>query len=155
MLNYGYFHTLAHDDFSEALAKGRWRAIVSWLTRTPNSLLSFNDVRRRLPFKGQRDTGLQVIHTDQIIGSVGRWQEFDRAFLPRRLENSSRWISISRAYYQGTCLPPVELYKIGDAYFVKDGNHRISVARARGQVCIDAFVTEVDTIADFAFEPIA
>jgi hypothetical protein len=87
---------------------------------------------------------LQVVLLDQIVGSEGRYQEFDRAFFPRQSRTRNRWISLASASYEQSPLPPVELYQVGAAYFVRDGNHRISVARARGQEFIDAYVTEME-----------
>jgi hypothetical protein len=78
----------------------------------------------------------------QIIGSVDRFRDFDRAFLPRHARSAGRWQNVDRAYYQDVRLPPVQLYKVGDVYFVKDGNHRVSVARERGVEFIDAEVIE-------------
>jgi uncharacterized membrane protein YfbV (UPF0208 family) len=80
----------------------------------------------------------------QIIGSAGRYQDFDRAFLPVQDRTRARWESIDIAHYADVILPPVELYKMGEVYFVKDGNHRVSVARERGQEYIDAYVIEID-----------
>ena len=78
-------------------------------------------------------------------GVLGRYRDFDRAFLPIQTRTKARWISVDRAHYEEIILPPVELYQIGEVYFVRDGNHRVSVARERGQTYIDAFVTEIDT----------
>ncbi|MDQ4077799.1 MAG: hypothetical protein M3220_16320 [Chloroflexota bacterium] len=94
---------------------------------------------------GQRYRGLEEVPLEKITGSVGRYRDFDRAFLPRQKQTRSRWLSIDKAHYEDVPLPPVELYKIGDVYFVKDGNHRVSVARERDQAYIDAVVTEIDT----------
>jgi len=80
---------------------------------------------------------------DRIVGSVGRYRDFDRAFLPRQVRTRDRWESVDRAHREGTEVPAIELYKIGEVYFVKDGNHRVSVARERGQAFIDAHVIEV------------
>jgi hypothetical protein len=81
---------------------------------------------------------------ESIVGSLGRFRDFDRAFLPRQSKTRERWMSIDMAHYGQVILPPVELYKIGDVYFVKDGNHRVSVARERGQLYMDAYITEID-----------
>jgi hypothetical protein len=80
---------------------------------------------------------------DHIIGSEGRYGDFDRRFLPRSDKLKQRWSSIDSAMIESVELPPVELYKIGDIYFVRDGNHRVSVARQQGQVYTDAYVTEL------------
>ena len=134
----------AGDDFERALLKGFWRRVENWLRGRPNELLSYHEVRRRLPIQGQRDLGLQQVNVDAIIGSVGRWRDFDRAFFPTQEATRDRWIAISRARYQDVGLPPVELYRLGEVYFVKDGNHRVSVARERGQPFVDAYVTAID-----------
>jgi hypothetical protein len=79
-------------------------------------------------------------------GAIG----IDRSFLPRDEETVERWISVDRAYYAGISLPPVELYKIGSVYFVEDGNHRVSVARAQGQQFVEAHVVEIDSREEVA-----
>jgi nucleotide-binding universal stress UspA family protein/uncharacterized ParB-like nuclease family protein len=130
--------------FDNARRKAFWRQVVSRLTGRSNDLLPFDEVQRRLPLQGQRFRGLQTVPLDRIVGSVGRYRDFDRAFLPRRDHTRSRWVSIDRAHQRQITLPPVDLYQIGEVYFVKDGNHRVSVARERGQDFIDALVTEID-----------
>jgi len=140
-----FLERIARSDFESALRKGFWRSVFSWFSQSSNRLLPFDEVRARLPLRGQHYVGLQVVPIEKIIGSVGRYQDFDRAFLPRHSREASRWISIDVARLQDMDLPPIELYKIGDAYFVKDGNHRVSVAREKGQKFIDAHVIEIDT----------
>jgi hypothetical protein len=98
----------------------------------------------RAMLKGQHYLGLQIVSLDKIVGSEGHHQDFDRAFFPRQMRSKERWIRIDQAHYAQTPLPPVELAKIDDMYFVRDGNHRVSVARARGQDFIDAYVTEIE-----------
>lgn len=135
----------ARSDFDQALRKGFWRSFFSWFNGKENRLLPFDEVRRLLPYQGQHYLGMRMVPLRQIIGSVGRYQDFDRAFLPRRSGLSNRWVRVDMAHLQDVILPPIEVYKIGDAYFVKDGNHRVSVARERGQAEIDAYVIEIDT----------
>ncbi len=134
----------AQADYRRARRKAFWRRIGSWLTRADNALLAFEDVRRQLKLQTQHEGGLHAVPIEQIVGSVGRYRDFDRAFLPRQVATRSRWESIDRANIEGISLPAIELYKIGETYFVKDGNHRVSVARGRGQVFLDARVIEVD-----------
>lgn len=93
----------------------------------------------------QHYRGLDEVPLALIAGSVGRYRDFDRAFLPKQKATKDRWLSISRARYEDVELPAIELYKIGEIYFVKDGNHRISVARERKQEYIDAHVIEIET----------
>ncbi|OLD33739.1 MAG: hypothetical protein AUI44_00200 [Chloroflexi bacterium 13_1_40CM_2_67_6] len=133
----------AHADFQRARRKAFWRQLGSWLVRADNALLAFEEVRKQLRAHARREGGMREVAIDQIVGSVGRYRDFDRAFLPRQLRTRDRWESIDRAHLEGVELPPIELYKIGEIYFVKDGNHRVSVARERGQVFVDARVIEV------------
>jgi len=134
----------AKADFENARFKGYWRSVISWFTRSQNDLLPFDEIRRRLPLRGQHDMGMQQILLDKIVGSIGRYQDFDRVFLPRRNNIRGRWESIDKAYLKDIGLPPIEVYKLDAVYFVKDGNHRVSVARQRGQAYIDAYVIEID-----------
>lgn len=138
------FDSMAESDFNRAYRRAFWRRVAAWLTRRSNELLPYDEVRRELPLEGQRDRGLQTIPVDKIVGSVGRYRDFDRAFLPIQTVTSGRWKSISKARYQDIELPPIEVYKLGEVYFVKDGNHRVSVAREREQDFIDAYVIEIE-----------
>ncbi len=104
--------------------------------------MPYHEVRQRVSPEGESYRGLQTVPLDQIVGSMDRFQDFNREFLPRQRFTAGRWQSIDRAYYQDAHLPPIQLYKVGDIYFVKDGNHRVSVARERGQEYIDAEVIE-------------
>ncbi len=86
---------------------------------------------QHIPLRGQHYIGLKQIETGKIVGSVNRYLDFDRAFLPRQINSRARWESIDSAYFKDIVLPPIEVYKVSDIYFVKDGNHRVSVARTR------------------------
>lgn len=134
----------ANQDFERANLRAFFRNVLARMTGTNNELLPFDEVRERLPIRGQHTIGLQQVSIDNIVGSLGRYHDFDRAFLPTQTRTRDRWVSIDRAHYQEIPLPPVELIKIGEIYFVRDGNHRVSVARERGQFFIDAYVTEID-----------
>ena len=135
---------LANQDYDRAIWKALWRTVVTWLTGESNELLPFDEVKDRLPVGGQHYIGLQQVPIDRIVGSMGRYRDFDRAFLPIQQRTRSRWVSIDLAHLAEVPLPPVELYKMGEVYFVKDGNHRVSVARERGQEFIDAYIIEID-----------
>ena len=137
--------TMARADYERATRKAFWNRITSWLMGRSNDLLPFQEVRSGLPITSQHDVGLKEVPLERIVGSLGRYRDFDRAFLPIQTQTRDRWIRVDKAYYQDIILPPVELYKIGEVYFVKDGNHRISVARQREQAFIDAWVTEIET----------
>ena len=102
----------------------------------------FGEVRKRVCAVGGLQLGLRAVRSTDIVGSVGRCQEFDGAFLPASGSVRARWETVDRAFHQGRELPPVSLYKLGGYYFVLDGNHRVSVARYHGVEWIDAEVTE-------------
>ncbi len=141
----------AVEDFREARRRAWLARLLDSLRRRPNAMLSLDDVRRRLNVRGQRYLGHISVPVHAIIGSEGRYADFDRRFLPRSDSLKQRWSSIGAARRRDVQLPPVELFKIGDAYFVRDGNHRVSVARQQGQEFLDANVTEL--IVDVPLTP--
>jgi hypothetical protein len=106
-------------------------------------VLSFEEARSALMRWTQVYRGMRTIEVEKIVGSVGRWRDFDGDFLPRKGNMKGRWSRVDRAYHQGVELPFVSLYKIGEIYFVVDGNHRVSVARYHKVVTIDAEVIEL------------
>ncbi len=106
-------------------------------------LTPFEWVRYLAP-EGEYQRGVQAILLDKITGSVDRYREFDRYYLPREKHLDERWVNICTAQLQGKELPPIQVYKVGELYFVKDGNHRVSVARRRGQKYIDASIIELN-----------
>jgi dienelactone hydrolase len=120
--------------------------VLSAFTRRQTDLLPFEEVRQELQLRDVRYVGLQDVPLDQIVGSVGRYLDFTRAFFPRRTVVRDRWRKIARlAAAMDTSLPPVELYKVGQVYFVRDGNHRVSVARKQKSPAIQAYVWEYET----------
>ena len=123
--------------FRDARRKALLTELLDMLRRQPNDLLSLDDVRARLNVRGQRWLGHQIVPVDHIIGSEGRYTDFDRQFLPRSDKLKDRWSRIDSAMIESITLPPVDLYKIGDAYFVRDGNHRVSVARQQVGIGLD------------------
>jgi hypothetical protein len=96
-------------------------------------------------FLAERPVGYQVVPLESIVGTVDRGRDFDRRFRPTSARVRSRWEQIAVAMRRGEALPPVDLLRIGEIHFVRDGHHRVSVARALGRSDIDAHVTEVDT----------
>src|SRR3954469_21110574 len=108
-------------------------------------ILPFEEVVEALGRTGQHDLGLQVVPLHQVVGSVDRTVDFDRGFRPTSPRLRSRWERIAAAQRRGESLPPVSLYKVGDLYFVRDGHHRVSVAKSLGREDIDAYVTEILT----------
>lgn len=135
----------ARGDYEEALRRAFWRKARSWLGRSCNDLLSTAEVFEYLKSQPRQHLGLQAVSLNRIIGSTGRAQDFDLAFYPRRKAYDERWINVAKARYRGVNLPPVVLFKVGEAYFVEDGNHRVSVARANGDKTIEARVIAFDT----------
>lgn len=129
-------------DFRRARAKRFLRKVWGIIARRNTDLLAWDEVRERLKLRGFVRRGIQTVPVDKIVGSVGRYRDFDNAFLPTHDSNSARWRKINRAFYDDISLPPVTLYKIGDVYFVLDGNHRVSVAKEHGVQFIDADVYE-------------
>jgi hypothetical protein len=132
-------------DFAHARFKAYWNRILSILAGQPTTLLSYNEVKEKLHIGGPIYRGVKTVEVKKIVGSLNRYHQFDRAFLPLEDQISNRWQSIDRAFYQDVNLPPVVLYKVGEVYFVVDGHHRVSVAREQGQLDIDAEVRECST----------
>lgn len=135
----------ADKDFSRARRRAFLKRVGAYLRKDPasNRLLSFDEVRSALGAVQQSYLGMRVVPVEKIVGSVGRHRDFDRAFLPGKLSLGERWKKIDQAVLRAEELPPVSLYKIGDAYFVRDGNHRVSVARQQGVEMLDAEVVEL------------
>ncbi|MBN1811107.1 MAG: hypothetical protein JXA14_04655 [Anaerolineae bacterium] len=117
------------------------RRIWSRLTGNPDSLLDLSIVSELYDTRGSHDAGTQTVLIEQIRGSEGRCEDFDAEFRPLRKHNQERWRKIAVAHQMDRLLPPVELIQVGDTYFVRDGHHRVSVARTFGQKYIEAHVT--------------
>jgi hypothetical protein len=138
----------ARTDFSRA----RRRQVVGRLSRSlrrepgdVDLILPFEEVVEALGLRGERYLGLQTIPLDSIVGTVDRTRGFDRRFRPTSARVRGRWQRIAEAQRRGQSMPPISVYRIGDMHFVRDGHHRVSVARAMGRSDIDAYVTEVRT----------
>lgn len=110
--------------------------------------LSFDEVVDALGRRGERRVGLRLIPLDAIVGSVDKVRDFDRRFRPTSDKSRARWERIARASRVGEEIPPIDVYKLGDYYFVRDGHHRVSVARALRLKLIEAEVTEVQTLLE-------
>jgi hypothetical protein len=110
--------------------------------------LSFGEVVDALGRRGERSLGVQVIPLDQIVGSVDKVKDFDRRFRPTSDRSRQRWQRLAEKSRMGEYLPPIDVYKLGNLYFVIDGHHRVSVARAQGAGSIEAHVTEIETVLD-------
>jgi hypothetical protein len=137
----------AQFDFSRARRARALARLSARLRRADDvdHILPFEEVVRALGRIGERRLGLKVIPLDSVVGTVDRSREFDRAFRPTSPRVRERWQRINLAQRKGEALPPIDVYRIGDMHFVKDGHHRVSVARALGHRDIEAYVTEVQT----------
>jgi uncharacterized protein (TIGR00730 family) len=132
--------------FTQARRRVFFRKILSFFTgQPPAGLLSFDEVRHKLKIHGQHYAGLQTIPLTAIAGTVGRYQEFNRAFLPTQEFVRERWMGVYAAVHSPSGYPPIDVYKIGDVYFVRDGHNRVSVLKELGATTIEATVTELET----------
>jgi hypothetical protein len=144
----GFTAVDAQSDFSRARRREQLSRLVARLRREPddiNVILPFDEVVAALGRRGERRLGLQTIDLDSIVGTVDRSREFDRAFRPTSRRLRQRWERIAKAMRRGEPMPPIDVYRIGDLHFVRDGHHRVSVARSLGLEAIDAYVTEIIT----------
>ena len=139
------FNGQAQADFQRARFKAFMNRVWGALSGRPLTLLSYDEIKEKLHVGGPIYRGVKTVRVDQIAGSLNRYHEFDRVFLPMSDQLAPRWTSVNRAFYQEISLPPVVLYKVGEVYFVVDGHHRVSVARGQGQIYIEAEVRECAT----------
>ncbi|GHV85316.1 hypothetical protein AGMMS50230_09240 [Spirochaetia bacterium] len=135
----------ASEDFSKARTKEFFSRIMHFMDTDKNRLLSLNDVREILKPRGESYKGMSTVPIELIVGSEGRYRDFNKYFLPRREHLRSRWERVDEARLNDITLPPIQLYEIGGVYFVRDGNHRVSVARAQGVEMVDAEVISLST----------
>ena len=119
--------------------------VMAKMTGGNVDLVSYDEVAQRIKTRQQIEMGTRTVPLNQIVGSVGRYRDFTRTFLPRAGINAERWARIDAAMHSLEGFPPIELYKVGEVYFVRDGNHRVSVARANGLTHIEAYVTDIPT----------
>lgn len=131
-------------DFDSAMYNAFKEDLKGFLLRQSRRLLPFERVKDRLEIWFARDMGIQTVPIDHIVGSEGRYRSFTRQFLPLREDLRDRWKKVNQARYSRIDLPPIELYKVGNAYFVKDGHHRVSVARTKGSRYVEAQVYEYE-----------
>ncbi len=143
----------AQKRFERARKKAFLNEIISNLLNKENELIQLDEIKYLVPPKAMVYRGIKSIPIDKIVGSEGRYRDFDRDFLPRQDKTKERWANIEVAKEKNLTLPPISVYKIGDYYVVRDGNHRVSVAKELGQEFIDAEITELFTpvkIEDFS-----
>ena len=143
MVDYMSLEEQVDKDFERARRRAFISRVVARLRRDPRGggMVAFDEVRRSARADNRLHRGLRMVEVSKVVGSVGRHKEFDGSFMPTKA-SAYKWKRVDRAFRRGVDLPPVSLYKIGDSYFVHDGNHRVSVARYHGVEWIDAEVTE-------------
>jgi len=135
----------ALDDFYKARRRAQLQDIAATLRGESSRLLSYEEVRTRLQAVESSRRFLADIPVDSIVGSVGRYNDFNRTFLPRNNSAKQRWVNVEVQMTGLEGLPPIDVYQLGDVYFVKDGNHRVSVASQLGFASIQAYVTPVQS----------
>jgi hypothetical protein len=135
----------ARDDFNRARKTAFFSEILGLFSASKQELLSLQEVKDVLKPRGETYRGMQTVPIERIVGSEGRYRDFNRSFLPRHEYLRHRWQSVDLAHLTDVILPPIKLYEIGGVYFVRDGNHRVSVAKAQGVLAIDAEVVSLDT----------
>ena len=151
MADTGFPTADAENDFLRARRRQVLSQLAAWLRREPDDvseILPFEEVVAALGRTGERRLGLQVIPLDSIVGSVDRTRDFDRWFRPKSGRTRERWERLARAQRRGEQIPPIDVYRVGELHFVRDGHHRVSVAHALRLRVIDAFVTEITTKID-------
>jgi hypothetical protein len=136
---------LANEDFYKARQREFISRILHVFDPGREELFSLQEIKSIIKPKGESYQGMRTVPLELIIGSEGRYNDFNQAFLPKHDHMRARWMSIDKAHYQDIALPPIRLYEIGGVYFVRDGNHRVSVARMKGVLEIDAEVTSLNS----------
>lgn len=138
-------NTILNNDFESALHRAKLQKVFSTFRWKNPDLLSFYEVTKLIKPDSQSYKGMQAIRVKDIIGSENRYHDFSSAFYPKSYKLQSRWESVDAAYNSDIILPPISVYKVGTWYFVRDGNHRVSVAKSKGQEYIDAEVVELSS----------
>jgi len=139
------YNSRARADFERARSRAFFGEILNKIFKKDNRLFRFDEVKYLLSPEGMAYRGVHPIPLKKIVGSEGRYEDFDKDFLPLRDTTRSRWEGIEVASLRDVHIPPILVYKIGDFYFVRDGNHRVSVAKELGQEFIDAEIVELFT----------
>jgi nucleotide-binding universal stress UspA family protein len=145
-------YEVAIRDFKRARKQAAVQHLLAQLTGKSDGLLAYDYVRQQLRGSGTIERGIQEIPLEAIVGSVGRYDDFTRDFLPKKDSIQERWAQVKAAIINMTGMSPISVYKLGDGYFVRDGNHRVSVARQLGTTTISALVTEVNTKVPLAID---
>jgi hypothetical protein len=142
MIGFMSVEAQAEMDFDRARRRAFYGRVAARLRRECTRLLAFDELGEGHLAHNRRRLGLRDVEVSKIVGSVGRREAFDHGFMPTKTSLAERWKRVDRAFHRGLDLPAVRLYKMGDSYFVEDGNHRVSVARYQGVETIEADVIE-------------
>lgn len=140
-----YLTSQTNEDFYKSHQKALINEIQHLLNPEEAALISFTDIKKLLKPKNEIYKGMQIVPIKLIVGSEGRYQDFDNHFFPKSNYLKTRWERVDAAHIQGIILPPITLYELGGLYFVRDGNHRVSVAKSMGQEAIDAEVVSLQS----------
>jgi len=144
----GFPRADVENDFLRMRRRQVLARLIQRLRRAPddvNVILPLDEVVAALGLRGERRLGLQTIKLDTIVGTVDSSRDFDRRFRPTTGRVRERWERLALAQRRGEAIPPIEVYRVGDLHFVRDGHHRVSIAMASGAKTIDAYVTEMLT----------
>jgi len=146
------FDTGSNYEFENARFKSLLISLRYFLIGRNNELLSFEKIKKDFELYNQKNLGIQTVKLKDIVGSLDRYKDFDSYFLPKKMHLQKRWANIHNLLVKDVILPPVKLYKVGELYFVFDGNHRVSVSKRMGKEYIDAevieFITDVKITSD-------
>jgi len=137
--------TQTEEDFSKAHNKAFINELQHFLSPEEAKLLSLNDVKQLIKPKNETYVGMKTIAVEKVVGSEGRYNDFDNRFFPKSTHLKKRWEHVDEAAIKSIVLPPIKVYEIAGLYFVRDGNHRVSVAKARGIEFIDAEVVSLQS----------
>ncbi len=138
------YHEVARQEWGQARRKALWAKLQASLSNKKNTLVDFTELSQRFDLGNASYRGVQPIPLHKIVGSLGRYGDFNRTFLPTNESMRERWEKIATLYLDPSSrgVPPIEVYQVGDGYFVSDGNHRVSVARQLKLNTIEAHVWE-------------
>ena len=140
------------EDFDQARKEAALKEILAGLRGKKTGLLSFDEIQDRFSADPSASESVQTIPLDAVRGSVGRYNDFNADFLPTNAHDRERWAGVKLAMESNVDLPPIQVYRIGEIYFVIDGNHRVSIAKHRGDTEIRAKVTEIPARVDLSRE---
>jgi hypothetical protein len=144
-MNSSFYAAQTDDDFTRARNKALFNEIQHFMSPDEATLISFTDIKSLLKPKDEVYIGMKTIPVDKIVGSEGRYKDFDNQFFPKSNFLKDRWEHVDEAALQSITLPPIKVYELAGLYFVRDGNHRVSVAKMRGTEFIDAEVVSLQS----------